>query len=199
MRLRRKQVIPERHTEFSPLLFDVLFGLLIFLGVDALFDIKGPQSFLFVTASIAIVLHWWLKYKAADETFGLEVGNSTVDLIFGLIEIVLLQAAIMAAGRGEVLQAVFYFSLPLLTEAVWALIWRFCGSWRRTSRERVKYMEQQLETTLFLNLGAAAAIGALITHAQALSVAEFIGVFAAIYAIYALLSSYWELIDMKLM
>ncbi len=189
----------ERHTEFSPLLFDVLFGLLLFLSIDALFDIKGPQSFLLVITTLVIVLHWWLKYKAADETYGLEVGNSTVDLIFGLIEIVLLQTAIMAASRGEVLQAVFYFALPLLTEAVWALIWRFCGSWRRTSRERVAYMEQQLETTLFLNLSAAAAIGALITHASALSAGTFIGGFAAIYALYAVLASYWELIDVKLM
>ncbi|MFA5854418.1 MAG: hypothetical protein WC866_05040 [Patescibacteria group bacterium] len=199
MRLRRKQVIAERHTEFSPLLFDVLFGLLVFLGVDALFGLKGPQAFLFVTTSIAIIVHWWLKYKSADETYGLEVGNSTLDLIFGLIEVVLLQCAIMAASRGQVVQAVFYFALPLLTEAVWALLWRFCGTWRRATRDRVQFMEQQLETTLFLNLSMAASIGALISNASQLSTAEFIGVFAILYAIYALLSSYWELVDVKLM
>ncbi len=199
MRLRRKQVIAERHTEFSPLLFDVLFGLLVFLGINALFDLKGPQSFLFVATSIAIIVHWWLKYKAADETYGLDVGNSTIDLLFGLIEVVLLQLAIIAASRGEIVHAVFYFSLPLLTEAVWALIWRFCGNWRRTTRERVKFMEQQLETTLFLNLGTAAAIGALLSNTAVLSPAEFIGGFAVLYALYALLSSYWELVDVKLM
>ncbi|WKZ28715.1 MAG: hypothetical protein QY323_04235 [Patescibacteria group bacterium] len=199
MRLRRKQVIAERHTEFSPLLFDVLFGLLVFLGIDALFDLKGPQAFLFVVTSIAIIVHWWLKYKTADETYGLDVGNSTLDLLFGLIEIVLLQLAIIAASRGAVIHAVFYFSLPLLTESVWALLWRFCGSWRRSTKDRVKFMEQQLETTLFLNLGTAAAIGALLSNAALLSTAEFIGVFAVLYALYALLSSYWELVDVKLM
>jgi hypothetical protein len=199
MRLRRKQVIAERHTEFSPLLFDVLFGLLVFLGVDALFGLKGPQAFLFVVTSIAIIVHWWLKYKSADETYGLEVGNSTLDLIFGLIEVILLQCAIMAASRGQVVQAVFYFALPLLTEAVWALLWRFCGTWRRATRDRIQFMEQQLETTLFLNLGMAASIGALLSNANLLSTAEFIGAFASLYAIYALLSSYWELVDVKLM
>jgi hypothetical protein len=199
MRLRRKQVIAERHTEFSPLLFDILFGLLVFLGVDALFGLRGPQAFLFVVTSIAIVVHWWLKYKSADETFGLDAGNSTVDLLFGLIEVLLLQCAIMAASRGNVVQAAFYFALPLLTEAVWALLWRFCGKWRRTTHDRVRFMEQQLETTIFLNLAAAASIGALLSNANLLSTAEFIGVFAALYAAYALLSSYWELVDVKLM
>ena len=189
----------ERHTEFSPILFDVLFGLLVFLGIDALFGLRGPQAFLFVTTSIAIIVHWWLKYKSADETYGLDAANSTLDLVFGLIEVILLQCAIMAASRGQVVQAAFYFSLPLLTEAVWALLWRFCGTWRRATRDRLQFMEQQLETTVFLNLGAAASIGALISNASQLSTAEFIGVFAALYALYALLSSYWELVDVKLM
>lgn len=199
MRLRRKQVIEERHTDFSPLLFDILFGLLIFLGVNALFGLRGPQAFLLVATSIAIVVHWWLKYKSADETFGLEVGNSFVDLLFGLIEVFLLQCAIMAASRGDIVQAAFYFSLPLLTEAVWALLWKFCGKWGRTTRDRVAFMEQQLETTIFLNLATAASIGALLSNASLLSTAEFIGAFAVLYAVYALLSSYWELVDVKLM
>ncbi len=198
MRLRRKQVIPERHTEFSPLLFDVLFGLLIFLAVNALFDVRGVQSLFLMLASIAVIVHWWLKYKAADETYGLEVGNSTIDLLFGLIEIVLLQSAVMAAARGEALHAIFYFSLPMLIESVWALIWRFCGTWQRTSRERVKYMEQQLESTIFLNFGAAAAIGALIANAPLLTAAQLVGGFATIYVLYAVLASYWELVDIRL-
>ncbi len=198
MRLRRKEVFQERHTEFSPLLFDVLFGLLIFLAVNALFDMHGARPILFMLTSIAIVVHWWLKYKAADETFGLEVGNSMTDLLFGLIEIVLLECAVMAAARGETMIAIFYFSLPLLTETIWALVWRFFGAWMRTNRARVKFMEQQLESTVFLNLGTAAAIGALIVNAPVLTVAEQVGVFAIIYALHAVLASYWELVDIRL-
>lgn len=197
MRLRRKQVIPERHTEFSPLLFDVLFGLVVFLGVQEIFELRGAPSFLFAALSICIVLHWWLKYKAADETYGLDAGNSALDLIFGLIEVGLLLAAVLAASRGEILHAIFYFTLPLLTESTWALLWRFFGNWRRTSRERVNFMEQQLETTIFLNFAAAGAFGALIANAGMLSTAWIISLFALMYGGYAFLAGYWELTDVK--
>ncbi len=192
-------MIPERHTEFSPMIFDVLFGLLVFLGVEGLYLLRGSSAIAFSVASIAIVLHWWLKYKAADETYGLEVANSAMDLLFGVIEIILLQSALLAASGGDLLAAVFYFSLPLLTEAVWALIWRCCGRWSRTSRERVKFMEQQLEATIFLNLGTAGAIGALIVNAALLRTSAFIGIFAALYALYVACTIRWELVDLKLL
>ncbi len=199
MRLRRKQVLSERHTEFSPILFDVLFGLLIFLGIASFFSLNGSQEFAFLALSLAIVVHWWLKDKSADDTYGHEVGNSALDLLFGLLEIVLLQCALLSAGQGQFVQAAFYFTLPLLTESVWALLWRFLGNWRRTTRERVRFMEQQLETTVFLNLGAAASLATLIVNADAFSRGGFLWVFAALSIVYAGLCSFWELVDVQLL
>lgn len=196
-RIKRDEVLPERHTEFSPALFDTLFGLLMFLNITSFFSVRGTTQVLFFATCIGVVLHWWLKYKSADDTYGLEVNNSTLDLLFGLFEIIILQAALIAAARGDLVHAVFYLTLPLLTESVWALLWRFFGRWQRNSRKRVRYMEQELEYTTFLNLGVAAALGTLIAIASSVTAAQFAGGFIAIYALYVVLTWRWELIDVK--
>lgn len=185
--------------EFSPILFDTLFGLLIFLGIGAFLELRGATHFAFYLASTVVVIHWWLKYKAADDAYGLEVNNSTLDLLFGIGEIVLLQMAMIAAAQAEYATAIAYFTMPLLVEAAWALLWRFFGKWSRSSRQRVRYMEQELEYTLFLNLGAAVVFGTLIVLSVALAPASLVWSFIAAYVLYIVLTYRFELIDVKVM
>lgn len=197
-RLRRSEVIHPHQSEFSPILFDVLFGLLIFLGIGSFGAISGATQWTFFLASIAIVIHWWMKYKAAEDAFGVEVSNSSLDLLFGVTEIALLQMAMLAAAKADYVSAVMYFALPLVVESVWALLWRFFGKWRHSSRQRVRYMEQELEWTVFLNLGAAALLGTLIAFSPLLADADLTLCFVWAYVIYVVMTYRCEIIDVKL-
>lgn len=196
--LRRKDVLQGHPVEFSPVLFDVLFGLLIFLGVGAFASLKDGTHLAFYLASLVVVLHWWLKYKAADAAYGHDVSNSTTDLLFGLTEIVLLQMAMLAAAQADYVTAIVFFALPLIVESVWALLWRFFGTWPRSSRQRVRYLEQELDYTIFLNLGAATLLGGLIAFAPALMPADLVLCFIWAYALYVILTQRLEIIDVKL-
>ena len=198
-RLRRKEVIHEHQTEFSPILFDTLFGLLIFLGIDSFFDLQSKTHFAFYLASTIVVLHWWLKYKAADDAYGLEVNNSTLDLLFGIGEIVLLQMAMIAAAEADYAGAIMYFALPLLLESAWALLWRFFGKWHHSSAKRVSYMEQELDYTVFLNLGVAFVLGILVALSPLMAAPDLILSFILAYVIYIALTYRYEIIDVKLM
>lgn len=191
-------MIPEHQTEFSPVLFDVLFGLLIFQNIAWFFSIRDAAHFCFFIFSIVLVSHWWLKYKSEEEVYGLDVNNSSLDLLFGVIEIVLLESGLLAAGQGDFVSAAFYFSLPLLTEAAWALLWRIFGTWRRSSKQKVKFMEQLLVRTLFLDLGAAAIIGGVLTSSVVLTAGQFVAVFAAAYSAYIVLTFALEIVELKL-
>lgn len=198
-RLRRNEVIHERQSEFSPILFDMLFGLLLFLGIDSFFDIRGTAHFAFYLASTLVVLHWWLKYKAADDAYGLEVNNSALDLLFGISEIALLQMALLAAAQAEYAAAITYFAMPLLLESVWALLWRFFGKWKGSSAKRVRYVKQELDDTIFLNLGAAFVLGAVVVLSPLMTAPDVILSFILAYAVYVAMTYRYEIIDVKLM
>lgn len=186
-------------TEFSPVLFDTLYGLLIFLGIAAFFDLKDGAHLAFYLASMAVVVHWWLKRKAADATFGLDTRNSTLDLLFGLAQVALLQLAMLAAADAQYVAAITYFALPLVAESAWALLWRFFGAWGRSSRQRVRYAEQQLEYAIFVDLAAAALLGGIVALAPMLAAADLALCFIWAYAIYAVVTHRLELVDVKLM
>jgi len=70
---------------FSSVLFDTLFGLILFFSLDSFLVIKGAASFIFYLFSTIIIIHWWLVFKSADDAFEEEVTDSAVDLIFGII------------------------------------------------------------------------------------------------------------------
>jgi hypothetical protein len=198
-RLRRSEVIHARQSEFSPILFDVLFGLLIFIGIGSFFDLKGPTHFIFYVTSTLVILHWWLKYKAAQETYGTEASSSTIDLLFGILEIALLQIAMLAAADGNYAVAITFFAMPLVLESVRALLWRFFGKWRHSSAKRVRYIEQELEYTVFLNLCVAFILGAIVMLAPLMTAPDVALCFLLAYIVYAIFTHRLELIDVKLM
>ena len=197
-RLKRSDVVPEHQTEFSPLLFDVLFGLLLFQSIGWFFALKDAIHFCFFALSLLIIIHWWLKYKSEEEVYGLDVNNSSLDLLFGVIEIVLLEAAMLAATQADYVAAAFYFALPLLTEAAWALLWRIFGTWRRSSRQKIGFMERLLERTLLLDLSIAALIGGLLTTSVSLTAGQFVAIFAAVYSVYIVMTFAFEIVGLKI-
>ncbi|HTK60209.1 MAG TPA: hypothetical protein VL283_03325 [Candidatus Baltobacteraceae bacterium] len=198
-RLRRNEVIHAHQAEFSPVLFDILFGLLIFLGIASFDGMQDAAHFVFFLASIAVVLHWWLKRKAAETAFGLEASNSTLDLLFGIGEVALLQMAMLGAARADYAQDITYFTLPLLLESARALLWRFFGKWHASSAKRVRYLEQQLGYVIFLNLAAGFVFGSIVALSPLMYASDLVLCFVIGYGIYIALTQQYEIIDVKLM
>jgi hypothetical protein len=179
-------------------LFDVLFGLLLFQSIGWFFALKDAVHFSFFALSLLIIIHWWLKYKSEEEVYGLDVNNSSLDLLFGIAEIVMLEAAMLAATQADYLTSVFFFTLPFLSEAVWAFLWRIFGKWRRSSKQKVAFMERLLEKTLILDLAFAAIIGAVLTTTVSLTAGQFVAIFAAVYFLYIVMTFAFEMIGLKI-
>lgn len=197
-RLKRSDIIPEHQTEFSPLLFDVLFGLLLFQSIGWFFSLKDAVHFCFFALSLLIIIHWWMKYKSEEEVYGLDVNNSSLDLLFGVAEVVILEAAMLAATQADYITAAFFFILPLLTDAVWALLWRIFGKWRRSSKQKIVFMERLLERTMVLDLAFAAIIGGVLTAGVSMTAGLFVAIFAAVYCLYIVLTFVLEMVGLKI-
>lgn len=198
-RIRRNEVLHGQPAEFSPVLFDTLFGLLVFLAILPLTQVKDGTQLAFSLVSIAVVAHAWLKRKAAEAAYGSDVGDSTLRLLFGIAEVALLQLAMLAVAQAEYVPALAYVALALLVESMQALVWRLFGSWRRSSQQRVRFIEQQLGDTVFLGLGAAAFLGGLAALAPFLAAPDLALGFGWIFAMYAALTASRELVHLKLL
>ncbi len=196
--LRRRDVVPPHQAEFSPVLFDVLFGLLMFMNLGWLLMFRDATQFFFYIIAIVTVVHWWLKYKSEESAYGLDVQNSTFDLLCGIGELILLAAAVQAAARAEYVVAIFYFSLPLLTEAVWAMLWRVFGSWKRSTRQKAGFLQTLLERTVLLDICAAAVIGALLSLHNVLTPFGLVCWFGVAQAAYMLFASLLEIVEVRL-
>lgn len=196
--LRRKDVIPEHQTEFSPLLFDVLFGLLLFQSIGWFFSIQDATHFCFFAVSLLIVIHWWMKYKSEEEVYGLDTSNSSIDLLFGVVEVILLEAGLLAATKADYVTAAFFFLLPLMSEAIWAVLWRIFGKWKRSSMQKITFMKRLLERTLLLDLAFAAIIGGLLTSSVSMTAPMFVGIFAGIYGLYIVMTFVFEMVGLKI-
>jgi hypothetical protein len=82
--------IPFSQLDFSSVLFDSLFGLILFFSFDSFLDVAGVPNFILYVFSIVILVHWWLLFKSVDDILKTEVTNSVVDIIFGIVDIILL-------------------------------------------------------------------------------------------------------------
>src|SRR3989338_5792213 len=109
--------------EFSELLFDTLFGLVLFFSIDSFLDIVNPIHFIFYISSLIIVIHWWLGVKSADDIFGEEVSHSSLDLILGIIYIIFLEYIVLMSKTFNYSKATLFIILLFGVELIWAIIW----------------------------------------------------------------------------
>ena len=184
--------------DFSSVLFDTLFGLILFFGLDSFLDIQDKWHFIFYLLATVVVVHWWLLFKSADDAFGDEVNASAVDLVFGVIYIILIDYVILLAKIFNYQASIAFLIALLAADLVWALAWRFVGKWNTKDSARIRAMESELEHTIGIDIVGIVTFSVLLYFAAAISAPMFIGLAVVFYLSYILLSFSKKVIDLKI-
>lgn len=182
---------------FSSLLFDTLFGLVLFFNLDFFLEMKNPWHFGFYLISFFILIHWWLLFRAADDTFGAEVENSLVDLLFGLGDLILITYVILLSRNFEYQQATYFLIALFALDLSWALIWRLVGKWSTPDQSKIQAMERELNYTIIFDIISIILLIGLIISAPWLVAAWYVYLFAAIYIIFTFLTFQFKIIDLR--
>jgi hypothetical protein len=183
---------------FSSVLFDTLFGLILFFSLDSFLEIKGIFPFVFYLFSTVIIIHWWLVFKSADDAFGEEVTDSAVDLVFGIIYVILIEYIILNAKLFAVTAATSFLIALLAVDLVWALLWRYIGQWDTIDKEKIKRMEKELDHNIRIDSIAIVIFVFLTAIAQFLSPALYIIGFIAFYLFYIIITFQKKIIDLRI-
>lgn len=184
--------------EFSTVLFDTLFGLILFFCLDSFLEIRGVLPFIFYLFSVVILVHWWLVFKSADDAFNEEVTDSAVDLLFGIIYIILIEYIVLNAKLFATTTATWFLVSLLIVDLIWALIWRYVGKWHTENKEKIKCMEKELDHNIQINSIMILVFIFLIIIAQFLSPALYIFGFIILYLIYIIITFQKKIIDLRI-
>ncbi|MHB8904118.1 MAG: hypothetical protein ACYC40_03390 [Patescibacteria group bacterium] len=184
--------------DFSSVLFDSLFGLILFFCLDSFLEIQGTIPFIFYIFSIVILVHWWLNFKSCDDAFGEEVTNSVVDLVFGIIYVILIEYIIINTKLFAVTTATWFLISLLAMDLLWALIWLYVGKWNTIDQEKIKRMERELNHTILVDSAAIAIFIFLMMMAQFLSPLLYVASFIVLYILYIVATFKTKIIDLRI-
>ncbi len=121
------RIIRNEQIAFSNILFDSLFGLVLFFSIDSILDIENPASLFFYLFTIIILAHWWLMFKSCDDAYNEEVTDSALDLIIGVIQVIFIEFIVLASRSSDYLLAIKFLIALLLVDLLWAIIWLYVG------------------------------------------------------------------------
>jgi|SRR3989338_1591473 len=137
---------------FSGLLFDTLFGLILFFNIDSILEINNTFHLIFYVFTILIVVHWWLIFKSADDTYGNEVRNSIVDVVFGLVYIFFIMLVVLHTKKFNLFYTTLFLTLLFLVDIVWSVTWKHGGKWKVKDKAKIRIMENDLKTNIKLDV-----------------------------------------------
>ena len=139
--------------EFSSLLFDTIFGLILFYSFDSLIAIGQPLTLVLYLFSMLIVVHWWLLFKSTDDSFAEEVTDSAADIVFGILYAIVLYYLVQYSRSSNIAAEVWCLVGVLALDFTWSSIWRYVGQWRTKDAHCIARMEQILERNIALDVG----------------------------------------------
>lgn len=184
--------------DFSTLLFDTLFGLVLFYSFDSLLDIKSPLNFIFYLFSTIIVVHWWLMFKSADDIYAEEVADSAADLVIGILEVIFLDYVVIISRGATFTNAIYYLFALFILDLGWAFIWRFVGVWRTTNTERIGFMQGRLNKNIYIDIFMILGLSCLIATQNLFSPLLFSIVYMALYCLYMAFTFIYKVVDIDI-
>ena len=184
---------------FDTVLFDTLFGLILFFNIDLFIDIKDTNHLIWYLFSFFVAIHWWLAFKSSDDAFGSEVNSSFVDIIFGIIYIIFIDYAILLARNYDYMGSSLFILAVIFMDFLWALVWKCFGKWSTKNKIRITLMEDELTHTLWADaIGMFSIVMLLVINAVFMFTAtQFIQAMILLYAIYVVLTFKLDIIDLK--
>jgi hypothetical protein len=145
-----------------------------------------------------VPIHWWLNFKASDDAFGEEVTDSSLDLVIGIIELILINYVVLMARSANYISAGWFITALMGVDLLWTTIWLYVGKWRTKDLEKIKLMEQELKNNLKLVLTEL--IGFVLLLILSFFVTPFVYVvgFMILYSIFIFLSYRYKIIDIRI-
>ena len=189
----------KNQVEFPSLLLDTLFGLVLYFCLDYFLDITNWWHLIFYLSSLFVVVHWWMIFKSTDDMFGLNISNSFVDIILGIIYLILIEMMVLQARVFDVAQSIYFLLAVFIIDLIWALIWFYVGHWNTGNKLHVKAMNKELKNTMLcdvivLCLYIAFCLSAFYFN---LSTSTWVVAHLLIYSLYIYLTFKTKVIDLK--
>lgn len=186
--------------EFSSVLFDTLFGLILFFGLDSVLDIKDFSHFAFYIFNTIILIHWWLIFKSADDAFETECENSLTDLLVGLVELFLMNFMILFSKSFDYQNALYFLIALLSLDLIWALLWKYTGEWKTKDAYKILTMDVELTGNIRANIIilVLSLLVLLLILGGYLLPYQFVIAYILIYAAYIYLTFKYRIIDIKI-
>ena len=184
--------------EFSPILFDTLFGLIIFFNIDTFLELRDPYHIIFYLLGVVVVIHWWLMFKSTDDYFGTEVTKSALDIFFGILYMVCLVYFVHFAKEFEYIKSLIALISLFTLDLIWALIWQYIGQWQTKNKEVIAVMEHDLNKTIKgSSLALLSLLSLLLLSWFVLSAQVFVIIFGILYIAYIFLTFRQKIIDFR--
>lgn len=184
--------------EFASVLYDTLFGLVLFFSLDSFLDVTDPAHFLFYLFATAVLVHWWLMFKASEDLFGNEFRTTALHLVLNLSIILLLEFFILNARSFHYLAAGLFmlavFGVDLLWAALALRVHRF-----KAKGKALAGMKKELHYILWTDAVTVALFGALTAAAFVFALPPLVYVlgFVAVYLLFIQMSFKFHIIDLK--
>lgn len=181
---------------FSALLFDTLFGLIMYFAIAGFLDIHEPLPFLFYLFSLVVVVHWWLLFKASDDLLGAEVADSVLDIVIGIVQIIFLEYFVLLAQNFSYVRATWFLVGVIAVGLFWGMLWRFVGKWRTRQYTVKKQREFELTNGILVSACFVLVFGALVFFASFLTPLLFCILFFTFYILFVILTFTAHVIDL---
>lgn len=181
---------------FPSLLYDTLFGLILFFGLDSFLEIRDGAHFAFYGFATIIIIHWWLMFKAADDIFTPGVRDTAVHIAVNILYVILLEFMSLHAASFRYVEATSFLILVLLLDILWAAIVLRAGRWKRAPTEKAAMMRTELKAIIRVNGMLVLLLAFLAAMAGALSPAAFVAIFIVDYLAFIILTFKEKIIDL---
>lgn len=192
------KIIRNEQIAFSNILFDSLFGLVLFFSIDSILDIKNFINLFFYLFSIIVLVHWWLMYKSCDDSYNQEVTDSGLDLIIGIVQVIFIEFIVFASRSSDHLLATKFLIALLAVDLLWAVIWLYVGKWRTKDNDKIQSMEKELKNNIRIDsIGIFAFVIFILLFQFAIPLTFMIG-FIILYIGYIFLSFKFKIIDIDI-
>ncbi|MEK7672685.1 MAG: hypothetical protein AAB373_02260 [Patescibacteria group bacterium] len=187
----------ENQLSFSSILFDTLFCLVIYFNIDSFLDMKEPLQIVFYVASLILTVHRWMLLKSAADIYDSEVNNSTLNILFGIVRIVLVEHVALLSKNFEYLDATLILVALTVVDLIWDFIWRFVGKWSVKNYKKIRLMENELNNSILIDTFMLILFSGLALSYNYIPTVYYVALFLLVLTFGISLSYRFKIIDLK--
>jgi hypothetical protein len=183
--------------EFPGVLFDVLFGFIMFLSIDSFLGIDSPLHFVFYLFSLIILIHWWLIFKSAGDISSEAFRVPGISIIIRIIELIIIEHTVLAAGSFDFILMTWFMVSLIFINLLWAVARRYAGEWIGANERKIKGAKKDLDGILVVNSVMLILFSSLALFSQFAQIFPSAIIFIIFYCFFIALTFKYKIIDLK--